>query len=122
MSNEAVTSQHAGQDEHDDEDGYRGEASLRVGDEDFTVQVELRGHFQPIDGYYRWYGRVAKDERLSAKLGGKKAEARLSTPDGAADCQLSDPDPWDRYRVLGSSTPPFHVPKTLEEIEGELPA
>ena len=108
--------------DHDhDEDGYTGTASLTVGEDIFDVEVELRGHFQPIDGYYRWYGRIAAHEALSAALGGKKADAVLTTPEGEANCQLSDPDPWDRYRVMGTSTPPFHVPKTLEEIEGELP-
>lgn len=102
---------------HDDEDGYTGTATVLLGEQAFTVEVQLRGVFQPIDGYYHWYGRVATNAELSAKLGGKKADAVLRTPEGEADCRLSDPDPWDRYHVLGTSTPPFRVPTTLEEVE-----
>lgn len=102
--------------EHD-EDGYTGPATLTVREQTFDVTVELRGHFQPIDGYYHWYGRITAHDALSALLGGKKSEAVLATPDGAADGRVSDPDPWGRYRITGTSTPPFPVPSTLAEIE-----
>jgi hypothetical protein len=105
-----------GHDDHD-EDGYSGPATVTVDDTEFTVQVELRGHFQPIDGYYRWYGRVTAHEQLSGLLEGRKRKARIRTPEGAADGELSDPDPWDRYRIMGTSTPPFHVPTSLTEVE-----
>jgi len=103
--------------EHDHdhaEDGYTGQATLRVGERELTVDVRLRGHFQPIDGFYHWYGRVATNAELSALLGGKKTAASITTPDGSADGELSDPDPWDRYRIMGTSTPPFAVPTSVE--------
>src|SRR5947208_13946042 len=96
--------------EHAD-DGYTGQATLRVGEREFTVNVQLRGHFQPIDGFYRWYGRIATNAELSALLGGKKTAASITTADGSADGELSDPDPWDRYRIMGVSTPPFRLPE-----------
>jgi hypothetical protein len=96
----------------DDEDGYTGSALLVMEGTEFEVQVELRGHFQPIDGYYHWYGRVARHEPLHELLGGRKKRAEIRTPDGAARGELSDPDPWGRYRILGTSTPPFEVPAT----------
>ncbi|MGH3435936.1 MAG: DUF4873 domain-containing protein [Sciscionella sp.] len=102
--------------QHDD-DGYTGQATLVVGEREITVEVQLRGHFQPIDGYYRWYGRIAANQELSELLGGSKRAATLRTPHGQADGQLSDPDPWDRYRIMGTSTPPFAVPTTLEDLE-----
>lgn len=102
--------------EHD-EDGYTGPARLTVDGTDFDVEVDLRGHFQPIDGYYRWYGRITAHPALAEHAGGGKHRARLHTPDGAADGEISDPDPWGRYRVMGTSTPPFHVPTDLAEIE-----
>ena len=105
----------------DDEDGYRGPAMLIIGEQELPVEVELRGHFQPIDGRYRWYGRVRANAELSTLLGGRKRAAVLRTPVGQAQGELSDPDPWDRYRIMGASTPPFPVPKTLAELEGELP-
>jgi hypothetical protein len=102
--------------EHD-EDGYIGPATLVLDGTELTVEVTLRGHFQPIDGYYRWYGRIAADEQLAKLADGKKRPVELRTPDGTAQGEISDPDPWDRYRVTGTSTPPFHVPTSLDELE-----
>ncbi|GLZ40529.1 DUF4873 domain-containing protein [Actinokineospora sp. NBRC 105648] len=100
--------------DHPEDDGYQGQATLVVGDTEFTVTVELRGHFQPIDGYYRWYGRIAADKALSELVAGKKTQAVLKTPGGQAQGELSDPDPWDRYRITGTSTPPFVVQTTVD--------
>jgi cell division protein YceG involved in septum cleavage len=99
-----------------DEDGYTGAATLVVDDKSFTVQVELRGHFQPIDGYYHWYGRISPHEELHQLLDGNKREAEIRTPEGYARGELSDRDPWGRYRILGTSTPPFTVPTELAEL------
>jgi len=102
----------------DDEDGYTGRATLVVAGTEFEVEVDLRGHFQPIDGYYRWYGRIAPHAELDALLEGRKKQAELRTPEGSATGELSDRDPWGRYRILGTSTPPFAVPTTLAELAG----
>jgi hypothetical protein len=101
--------------EHD-EDGYSGEATLVVDGTELTVQVDLRGYFQPIDGYYRWYGRVAVNDELTALAGGRKKAVEVRAGDYRAPGEVSDPDPWGRYRLMGTSTPPFHVPTTLEEL------
>lgn len=98
-------------------DGYTGDAILVVDGIEVPVQVELRGHFQPIDGYYRWYGRIAVDDRVSAVSGGRKKAAEIRTPDGSAKGELSDPDTWGRYRITGISTPPFPVPASLDELQ-----
>jgi hypothetical protein len=98
-----------------DDDGYTGPATLLMAGHEFRVEVHLRGHFQPIDGHYRWYGRIARDDALHELAGGRKHEAELRTPAGSARGELSDPDPWGRYRILGVSTPPFPVPATLAE-------
>ncbi|RSM86900.1 DUF4873 domain-containing protein [Kibdelosporangium aridum] len=92
--------------EHDEE-GYTGPATLLVGDRDLAVEVELRGYFQPIDGYYHWYGRIQENAELSSLAGGKKTAARVKTPQGEASAEVSDPDPWNRYRITGTSRPPF---------------
>jgi hypothetical protein len=91
----------------DREDGYSGAARLTIGQAVFDVQVELRGYFEPIDGRYHWYGRVAQSEALSAALGGLKAAAVIQTPQGSGPCEVAEPDTWDRYRITGYSTPPF---------------
>lgn len=94
---------------HDEADGYTGPVTLRIGDRDFDVPAELRGHFEPIDGRYHWYGRLARHDGVAAVLAPGRALGVLTTPDGTAPCELSDPDPWRRYRVTGTSTPPFRT-------------
>lgn len=102
--------------EMEHEDGYAGEATVVVDDTELGVTVALRGHFQPIDGYYHWYGRIDENAELSALLGGKKRNGLLRTPEGEATGSISDPDPWGRYRIHGTSTPPFAVPTSLDDI------
>ncbi|WP_199433914.1 DUF4873 domain-containing protein [Qaidamihabitans albus] len=104
--------------EHD-EDGYRGPATLLLADTEVPVEVELRGYFQPIDGYYHWYGRVKANERVSELAQGRKKKAEIRTPQGSAHGELSDPDPWDRYRIMGTSTPPFTLPAWSEVVSAE---
>jgi hypothetical protein len=36
------------------------------------------------------------------------------TPEGSADGELADVDPWGRYRLTGTSTPPFAVSEVAE--------
>ena len=99
----------------DDEDGYTGPATVVVEGREIAVEVRLRGQFQPIDGYYRWYGRIAPNPELDALCGGRKKTGQIRTPDGSATGELSDPDPWGRYRILGTSTPPFEVLRALAD-------
>ena len=93
--------------EHGHDDGYEGPATLVTGGTQVAVQVQLRGHFQPIDGRYHWYGRIAPNQGLHDLLGPGRAQAVLTTSEGSAPCELSDPDLWQRYRVTGISTPPY---------------
>jgi hypothetical protein len=89
------------------EDGYCGPATLTIGSARFDVRVELRGHFEPIDGRYHWYGRIAKDEGLAALLRGSAGAGVIDTGYGTSLCEFAEPDLWDRYRITGYSTPPF---------------
>jgi hypothetical protein len=93
----------------DDADAYTGPAVLRIGDREFDVRTELRGHFEPIDGRYHWYGRLARHDALAEAIPAARASGTLTTPEGTASCELSEPDPWLRYRVTGISTPPFRT-------------
>ncbi len=95
-------------DEHGDE-GYTGDAVLVDGERQVKVRAILRGHFQPIDGLYHWYGRLDADQAVTDLVEGGRKELVLRTPEGEATATLSDPDPWQRYRVTGVSRPPFAV-------------
>ena len=81
---------------------YSGPASIG----DLAVQVDLRGHFEPIDGRFHWFGRIAADDTLNA-VHRSGTTVTLTTPHGSAEGRLSDVDPWGRFRVTGLGTPPF---------------
>jgi hypothetical protein len=70
-----------------------------------TVEVTLRGHFEPLDGRFHWYGRVAAHEALERLQSG--TDVLVTTPHGSAAGRLSDVDPWGRFRVSGTGRPPF---------------
>ena len=91
----------------DTRDGYEGPATLTAGNARVAIEVRLRGHFQPIDGRYHWYGRIEPHDGLPGLVRAGRLSAVLTTPQGSAPCLVSDPDPWQRYRVTGISTPPF---------------
>jgi hypothetical protein len=99
-----------------DEDGYEGEATLHFDDHSLTVTVTVRGNFEPVDGRYHWYGRIQPNAALTEHLAGRKTPATLVTPHGEAPGTLTDPDTWDRYRITGTSKPPFPIPVTLADL------
>jgi hypothetical protein len=113
-----------GADHRDHEDGYAGPVTVRVGPAAGTsgvievpVEATLRGHFEPLDGRYHWYGRLAASAELAAHVGGGKVGGEIVTPHGAAAAELGDVDPWGRLRVSGTSTPPFPL-LDLDDLEG----
>jgi hypothetical protein len=73
---------------------------------DVPVEVRLRGHFEPLDGLFHWYGRIAVNAELSEQVQ-SGATVLLTTPDGSATGRLSDVDPWGRFRITGTGRPPF---------------
>lgn len=91
-----------------EEEGYAGPAELVAGETTLEVGVTLRGLFQPIDGRYHWYGRVAQDDRLDEAVS-SGATVTLRTSQGSAHGKLSDRDPWGRFRITGTGAPPFEV-------------
>ena len=86
---------------HEPAASYDGPAHIG----DTRVEVRLRGHFQPIDGLFHWWGRVAADESLDDSRSGSTVTVR--TAYGEAAGRLSDRDPWGRFRVVGTGRPPF---------------
>jgi len=96
----------APRDDHPDP-GYTGPATLVIYGTELPVEVDLRGAFQPIDGRYRWYGRVAANPELARRIRGNRADVLLRTPSGERSAELSEPDMWQRFRVAGEGRPPF---------------
>jgi len=84
------------------EDGEHGEHGEHV---EHPVTVTLRGAFQPLDGHFHWYGRIAADPALATVRGGSAVVLR--TPHGEASGKVADLDPWGRFRVSGTGRPPF---------------
>ena len=84
-------------------EGQQYDGPARIGPTE--VEVHLRGQFQPIDGRFHWWGRIATDPALDAHTSG--ATVTLETPHGAAEGRLSDVDPWGRFRISGTGKPPF---------------
>ena len=87
---------------HEPEEQYDGPARIA----ETEVEVLLRGHFEPIDGRFHWWGRIAADERLAAEHS-SGSTVTLVTPHGEAEGRLSDVDPWGRFRLSGTGRPPF---------------
>jgi cation diffusion facilitator CzcD-associated flavoprotein CzcO len=133
-------------------DGYRGPAVLTVDGRssggaggggsgsggsggEYRIEVDLRGHFEPIDGLYHWYGRAAVDLPEDRNATGMLRllipvnqtsqvtgltfgeESQRCTP-----CQIGDRDPWGRWRLSGTGTPPFPLAETPAEPVPALPA
>lgn len=92
------------------EDGYDGPAELVLEAQTLRVQVSLRGVFQPIDGKYHWYGRLARQVDIDDAVG-SGGSVVLRTAQGHATARLSDIDPWGRFRVSGTGRPPFELPE-----------
>ncbi|MCW2782941.1 MAG: hypothetical protein JWR35_3390 [Marmoricola sp.] len=90
---------------HEPAEQYDGPATLRDGSDPVEVDVRLRGHFEPIDGRFHWYGRIARNDVLPQERSGSRVT--IETPHGSADGRLSDVDPWGRFRVTGTGRPPF---------------
>ena len=92
---------------HEPGEEYAGPAQLIAEDaRALDVEVQLRGHVEPIDGRFHWYGRIAADAEVSARhRSGAKVAVR--TPHGTAAGRISDVDPWGRFRITGLGTPPF---------------
>jgi hypothetical protein len=92
-----------------DDDGYDGPAEVIDGASTVPVEVQLRGHFDPITGKYSWYGRVAASPEVSALIADGARKVTLRTPHAAVETALTDVDPWGRPRVEGFGAAPFEV-------------
>lgn len=88
---------------------YDGPLEIHGADTTLTVEAHLSGFFQPIDGSYRWQGRLQPSAALTdlAVRVGRK-EIRVCTPGGApVTAKLGEVNPWGGYRIGGRGRPPF---------------
>jgi len=90
---------------HEPGEEYAGPATLLADDAEVPTNVRLRGHVDPIDGRFHWYGRLDADPRIDDL--GNGARVTVSTGHGSATGRLSDVDPWGRFRIGGTGKPPF---------------
>jgi hypothetical protein len=90
-----------------DEEDYRGPAVIETGDLSVTVTVRLSARFEPIEGRYRWAGRAAPDEALTAHLRAGVREATIRIGGAAVTARLGEPDPWGGVRLTGTGRPPW---------------
>jgi hypothetical protein len=77
-----------------------------TGEDAIPVDVQLRGHVEPLDGFFHWYGRIDANDVLAARHR-SGSTVTLTTPHGSAHGRLSDVDPWGRFRISGTGRPPF---------------
>jgi hypothetical protein len=94
--------------QHEPGEEYVGTAEVLADDttEPIVVDVHLRGHVEPIDGRFHWYGRIAAYDELASRHRPGTTVA-LRTPHGFAAGKIADVDPWGRFRITGLGTPPF---------------
>jgi uncharacterized protein DUF4873 len=97
------------------DDGYAGPAELLVDGAAVAVSVQLSGHFEPITGSYRWYGRVAAGPEVAGLVATGSRAVVLRTPHAEVETTLSDVDPWGRPRVQGFGPAPFEVRTELPD-------
>ena len=90
-----------------DED-YRGEAVIEAGGRSVTVAVRWSARFEPLEGRYRWAGRAAPDDTLTAQLRAGLREATVRIGGAPARARLGEPDPWGGVRLTGTGRPPWH--------------
>lgn len=91
----------------DADEEYRGAAVIRAGDAAVTVAVRLSVHFEPIEGRYRWAGRAAPDDTLSAQLRAGARDVTVRIGELEAPARLGEPDPWGGVRLTGVGHPPW---------------
>lgn len=89
--------------EHEEPDGYDGEAAFVVGDGmPTTAHAALAARFDPLAGHVVWSGR------LSAALD-PGTDVEIRTPQGTARARVTERDVWGNSRVVGVDRPPFAV-------------
>jgi hypothetical protein len=89
--------------EHDETEGYDGEATVEIdGREPRSVHTALAARFDPLAGHVVWTGRVSVELAPRTTL-------LIRTPHGSGTAETIEQDPWGNTRVRGIGRPPFPV-------------
>nr|WP_198151614.1 DUF4873 domain-containing protein [Kibdelosporangium sp. MJ126-NF4]CEL17203.1 possible flavin binding monooxygenase [Kibdelosporangium sp. MJ126-NF4]CTQ91567.1 possible flavin binding monooxygenase [Kibdelosporangium sp. MJ126-NF4] len=97
--------------ESDIDETHRGPAVLTVDGTEIDVDVHLMGHLQPIDGSFRWYGRITGHPEVVALHQSGRNDVQIRLPGGRDRAgKLTELDPWGNVRITGSGRPPFRHP------------
>lgn len=93
-----------------EDETYLGPATLVTDGGELSVTVHLGGHCQPIDGSYRWYGRITAAPEVTAAFRAAPRDVALRVADRPpAPARLTAVDPWGNVRVIGAGRAP-HLP------------
>ncbi|WP_262491024.1 DUF4873 domain-containing protein [Mycobacterium simiae] len=87
------------------DDAYDGDATLEVAGIRHSVQVRLRGHFDPIDGNYHWQGTVF--DRLPHNLLHRTRAVTVTVGQRSAPARIVEQTPWGGHCVSGVGVPPY---------------
>ncbi|MET0235449.1 MAG: DUF4873 domain-containing protein [Kibdelosporangium sp.] len=94
--------------ESDIDDTHHGPAILTADGVTLDVEVHLMGHIQPIDGSYRWYGRITAHPGVTELHKSRHQDVTVRLPGGEdTAARLTELDPWGNTRVTGTGRPPF---------------
>lgn len=106
-----------------DEEEYQGEATLIAGETELTVRIHLGGNIQPLDGSYRWYGRITRDEAVTELHESGVRDVTIRVPGGTdTPAKLAEIDPFGNARVTGTGHPPHPLDDPFaEEAEASVP-
>jgi hypothetical protein len=104
-----------------DDDYYLGEATLIADGAEHPVRIHLGGNIQPIDGSYRWYGRVTRDDAVTELHRTGVRDVVIRVPGGVDTAgRLAELDPHGNARVTGTGPPPHPLDDpTAEEFAEE---
>ena len=91
---------------------YAGPAILDAPGTEVAVTATLRGHVDPIDGRYRWYGRLNGSDADELPDPGRGAVSLRVPGASPATGRLQERDPWGNLRIAGIGRPPFPMADT----------
>lgn len=98
---------------------YEGPATLTADGVAYPVRIHLGGNIQPIDGHYRWYGRVTRDDAITGLHGAGVRDVTIRVPGGADTAgRLAELDPLGNARVTGTGRPPHPMDDPVAEEDG----